>query len=189
MDGIHQYLCNKKSLKSMKSILIIFLSLLSLSSYKSQSVPQFLGTQYVDSGAMGKDQLDSWKYKGHIFVTTTPGTSRPLVRSDIYIADNKELLPIKNNQFFGKNAPYISNQINTKLKAQFEIDKKENPLCFDEFYIAGINEVSICVDKEYMYFTMVWDESYLVNANVQCWYPSTTIKMKLTDIENLIVSK
>jgi hypothetical protein len=173
----------------MKKLFLLALTIsLATVNIKAQQTPVFKGTTYENNGGMGKDQIDTWNYKGYVFETVTPGIARPITTTNIYKTRGKELSPIKNNELFGNNVSKITEIVNSRLKSEFNSQKKENPKCFKEFYPTGINELSISVDKNFIYFQMTWDSSYLTNASSQCIYTSTVVKMNLSEISNLIIA-
>jgi hypothetical protein len=150
----------------------------------------FLGTTYKDSGAMGEDEIQTWKYRNFLFMTITPGVARPLPYSKIEKEVNGTKTELKNNQLFGANYLKVLEIINAKLETEFNNQKKKEPLCFKEFYPAGINDFRIFVDADSMYFNFVWDESFLTNgvdiSDCPIVYPSTTVAIALIDISGLI---
>jgi hypothetical protein len=164
------------------SILISFFSLNTI----AQQVPVFIGTTYENTGAMGADQIQTWNYKGYVFITSTPGIARPVSTTCVYKKSSNGLAKIKNNELFGKNVPAVIEIVNSKLKSAFSPQKKEDPKCYKEFYPVGINELSISVDNNYMYFEMTWDSSYTSDNNSQCFHPCTVARINLTEISSLI---
>ena len=173
----------------MKKIFFLAISISFLSVYTiAQQTPIFKGTIYENNGGMGDDQIDTWTYKGFIFKTITPGIARPIITTNIYKNRPSGMSQIKNNELFGNNVMKVTEIVNSKLKIEFTAQKKENPKCYKEFYPLGINELSISIDKNYMYFEMTWDSSYLTDANSECIYSSTITQINLSEISNLIVT-
>ena len=168
-------------------LLAITIGLMSLN-VNAQQFPVFKGTTYENTGAMGDDQIDTWNYKGYVFKTITPGIARPIITTSVYRQRGGELLNTKNTELFGNNISKITEIVNSKLKSEFISPKKEDPTCYKEFYPIGINELSISVDKNFMYFVMSWDSSYLNDANSECISISTVAKINLSEISNLIIS-
>ena len=169
-------------------LLAISISLISLN-INAQQVPVFKGTTYENNGAMGDDQIDTWNYKGYIFKTITPGIARPITTTSVFKQRNGELSEIKNHELFINNTSKITEIVNSKLKSEYISQQKEDQKCYKEFHPLGINELSISVDENYMYFEITWDSSYLTDANSdECIYTSTVAKIKLTEISNLIIS-
>ena len=160
-----------------------------LANQAAQQVPVFKGTTYENNGAMGDDQIDTWNYKGYIFKTITPGIARPIITTSVFKQRNGELSEIKNHELFVNNVSKITEIVNSKLKSEYISQQKEDPKCYKEFHPLGINELSISVDENYMYFEITWDSSYLTDANSdECIYTSTVAKINLTEISNLIIS-
>jgi hypothetical protein len=149
---------------------------------KAQEKPIFKGTTYEDNGGMGSDQIDVWKYKGYVFKTITPGIARPIVTTNLFKMVNGKLVQIKNNELFGSNVFSVIELINSKLEKEFATQKKEDPLCFKEFYPVGINELSISIDNDYMYFEVIWDTSYLIDSDSECLYSSSTAMVSISEI-------
>lgn len=153
----------------------------------AQQTPVFVGRTYVDNGGMGRDEIDKWKYKGYVFITSTPGVARPITTTSVYKYSNNELTMIRNSELFGKNNTKIIELVNSKLKSEFSLQKMENSNCYKEFYPLGINELSISIDKMYMYFEIIWEDSYVSNIYSECYNPSTIAKIKLSEISSFIV--
>ena len=87
---------------------------------------------------------------------------------------------------FGNNTTKVSEIVNSKLKSEYQTQKKENPKCFKEFNPVDIDQTSISVDKSYMYFEMILDTSFLTDASSECIYPSTIAKINLSEISRFI---
>jgi hypothetical protein len=173
----------------MKKIFLLAISIsLQTLNINAQQVPVFEGTIYENNEAMSDDQIDTWNYKGYIFKTITPGIARPVITTSVYEQRSGELSEIKNHELFVNNVSKITEIVNSKLKSEYISQQKEDPKCYKEFYPVGINELSISVDKNYMYFKMAWDSSFLNDVNSECIYPSTIAKINLTEISNLIIS-
>lgn len=169
------------------SLLVITISLLSLNT-KAQEVPVFKGTTYEDNGGMGKDEIKTWNYKGYIFISNTPGIARPFTTTTIYKKNLGELSEIKNNELFTNNLDTITEIVNSKLNSEFKSQKKEDPKCYKEFSPFGINDLYISVDKNFMYFEILWDDSFYSDFQAECIYPSTIAKINLSEIADLIGS-
>jgi hypothetical protein len=150
-------------------------------------LPVFMGTTYEDSGAMGDDQIDTWKYKSYIFKTITPGIARPIIFTEIYAIKQKELKQVKNNKLFGENVQRVMDMVNSKMKIDFLAQKKNDPNCYDEFYPLGINEVEISIDENYMYFSFIFDDEFLSNFDADCLYPGISAQINLSEISKLMV--
>ena len=155
----------------------------------AQSHPVFKGTTFVNNGAMADDQIDTWKYKSYVFVTSTPGIARPISITRIYIQRGTIFSSIENNELFGNNISKISEIVNSKLKSEFISKQYEKPECYKKFYPISINEINIWIDKNFIYFEKIWDTSYLTDAGSECLYPSSVAKINLSEISNLIITK
>jgi hypothetical protein len=151
-------------------------------------LPVFMGTTYEDSGAMGDDQIDTWKYKSYIFKTITPGIARPIIFTELYVFKEEELKQVKNNKLFGENVHRVMEMVNSKLEIDFLTQKKNDPKCFDEFYPLGINEVEISIDENYMYFSFTLDDESLSDFDADCLYPSISAQINLSEISDLVVT-
>jgi hypothetical protein len=168
--------------RALISILLILIAL----SLRAQPVPVFEGTTYENGGAMGDDQTDTWSYKGFVFVTITPGISRPTITTKIYAQNGEERSLIRNNELFGRNVSVITEMVNSKLQSEFIAQKREDPICFKEYYPIGINELSISIDKMYMYFEMIWESAYLSDSDSECMYVTTVVKFNLSEVSHLV---
>lgn len=173
----------------MKSIALLLLSFyVSTINVSGQDKPVFLGTSYEVSGSMGEDQIDTWKYRCFVFKTITPGIARPITVTQIYKEWNGKLSQIKNNQMFGANVEKITAMVNEKLKFEFSNQMNEDKTCYKEFYPVGINELQIEIDHDSIYFTIVWDETYMTNPlAADCIYPSTTAEFSLRELSGMII--
>ena len=179
---------NQKNNMKKIFLIVITISLVSIN-VMAQQFPVFKGTTYENNGAMGDDQIDAWNYKGYVFETVTPGIARPITNTRVYRQRGGELSYVKNHELFVNNVSKITEIVNSKLKSEYISQQKEDPKCYKEFHPLGINELSISVDENYMYFEITWDSSYLTDANSdECIYTSTVAKINLTEISNLIIS-
>ena len=178
---------NQKNNMKKIFLIVITISLVSIN-VMAQQFPVFKGTTYENNGAMGDDQIDAWNYKGYVFETVTPGIARPITNTRVYRQRGGELSYVKNHELFVNNVSKITEIVNSKLKSEYISQQKEDPKCYKEFYPIGIDELSISVDSNYMYFEINWDSSYLGDAFSECIYPSTIAKFNLTEISNLIIS-
>ena len=161
-------------------ILIILFHLIVFKSF-SQTKPLFIGTKSVNNGGMGPDQVDTWNYKGFVFKTITPGIARPIVYTEIYIKGKNGLKKINNTDLFGNNISTVSEMVNSKLSYVYSSQQAEEPNCYPGYRQGDLNQLSISVDDNFMYFEITWDTSYLTDASSDCLNPSTIAKISLKD--------
>ncbi len=173
----------------MKYISLFFLVFFIKTNLLAQNIPTYIGTKLEDNGAMGPDEVVTWRYKNYYFFSNTPGIARPITTTVINKVVNGKNVYINNAQLFGDNAIKLLEKINLRLKADFIVSQKEDPLCYKEFYLVGFRELDITVDKNYMYFSIIWDKSFLEDAvNSECIYPSSVAKFDINEIASYIVT-
>lgn len=173
----------------MKYISLFFLVFFIKTNSLAQNLPTYIGTKQVDNGAMGPDEEVTWKFKNYYFISNTPGIARPITTTVVNKVVNGKKVFINNSQIFGDNALRLLESINNKLKLDFKESQKEDPNCYKEFYLVGYSDLDITIDKNYMYFSIIWDKSFLGDAvNSECIYPSSVAKFDINEIAPYIVT-
>ena len=148
----------------------------------SQKTPIFVGTKYIKNNSMTKDQVDIWNYKGFVFKTITPGIARPVIYTEIYNKGKNGQKLVKNVDLFGENNITVIEMVNSALLDEYSIQREEDPNCYPGFQKVDFNQLSISVDNNFMYFDVTWNSSYLTDSSNECFNPSTTAKISLTDV-------
>jgi hypothetical protein len=154
----------------------------------AQQTPVFIGEAYENSEAES-DFVQRWRFKNFTFVSSTPQIARPYTTTGIFKRIKGKNKQIEKKQLFGSNCQKVLEMVNSKLKIEFNKQKKEDPKCYKKFRSFGIDEMEITVDKKYMYFEITWDGSYLVDASSECLYPSTSAKIKINEISEFMASE
>lgn len=140
-----------------KLSLTIFIIVLSFFNLLAQDKPVFVSQNYIDNGAMGPDEIITWRFNGYDFLSITPGISRPFTSSQIF--KSKSNINFKNSQIFKNNLIPI---LNKKFSEKFLLDYQEYPECYKNNFLRNVNidSVQISLDPEKIYFTFLWHNNW-----------------------------
>ena len=119
----------------------------------------------------------------YAFVSSTPSIARPITSYEILKYQHGLYRRLDNEVVFASNLNEITQQVNAKLKGDYLQQQKSDPECFPGFVPVRLNEVDIWVDASNIYFGVIWDDEYLVNAFADCFLPRSEISFPFKEFE------
>jgi hypothetical protein len=159
---------------------VLFLILFNvLEMAQAQSSPKFLREYDDDYG----QTIVEWKYKNYLFRSSTPPIARPIITYEILKLQYGAYEVLTNETVFASELNAITHLINTKLKADYLRQQKDDPACFPAYVPVSLNEVDVRVDANQIYFSRLWNTEALVNAMVDCYFPQSEISFPFSEFE------
>lgn len=150
-------------------------------------LPIFAGKSQKNNGAMKPDQIEKWNYFSYSFELITPGILRPISYSKIYKKDGTVTHEIENRELFGANSNIVNKMINERLQWDFERNQQYWNFCDVQFKNVDLNNLTIRIDDNNMYFEIIWDNSYVTNASSSCILPKSVAEFELVEISEYIL--